>query len=124
MGVNSSKIQDLVDLGSIYPNGLYPTTVQEYDTRALSRLIKERKIAPFYKGIYCLLGSPYISNTVHIGLADAPDNVAIEECLNKKKDGSFDDRKKSYIEKMKQRHKMLYNDAVECPICFLVKYIL
>lgn len=30
------------------------------------------------------------------------------------------DKKRLYVEKMKQREKMLYNDAVECPICFLV----
>jgi hypothetical protein len=30
------------------------------------------------------------------------------------------ERKKAYLVKMKQREKMLYNDAVECPICFLV----
>ncbi len=40
-----------------------------------------------------------------------------------KKEVSYDpyvERKKAYEEKMKQREKMLYNDAVECPICFLV----
>lgn len=30
------------------------------------------------------------------------------------------ERQKAYMEKMKQREKILYNDAVECPICFLV----
>jgi hypothetical protein len=42
---------------------------------------------------------------------------------SKARDASYDpyiERKKAYIEKMKQREKMLYNDAVECPICFLV----
>jgi hypothetical protein len=55
MGVNASKSlnkgQDLVDLGSVFPNGLYKTaTEQDYDTRALTSLIKARKLAPFYKG--------------------------------------------------------------------------
>jgi len=39
------------------------------------------------------------------------------------RDASYDpyvERKKAHLEKMKQREKMLYNDAVECPICFLV----
>lgn len=41
------------------------------------------------------------------------------------RDASYDpyiERKKAYVEKMKQREKMLYNDAVECPICFLVRF--
>jgi len=44
------KIEDLVDLGAVFPNGLYPTTEQDYDPRILQKLIVQRKIAPFYKG--------------------------------------------------------------------------
>lgn len=41
-----------------------------------------------------------------------------------RKDPTYDpflERKRICLEKMKQREKMLYNDAVECPICFLVR---
>lgn len=41
-----------------------------------------------------------------------------------RKDPTYDpllERKKICLEKMKQREKILYNDAVECPICFLVR---
>jgi hypothetical protein len=44
------KIEDLVDLGSVFPNGLYTTTEQDYDPRIVRSLIIARKIAPFYKG--------------------------------------------------------------------------
>ncbi|KAI9319928.1 hypothetical protein BX666DRAFT_1347009 [Dichotomocladium elegans] len=43
--------RDLVDLGSVYPNGLYPTTQQDYDLRSVRNLILIRKLAPFYKGL-------------------------------------------------------------------------
>lgn len=47
---SQKKVDDLVDLGSVFPNGLYPATEQDYDTRILRTLIIGRKIAPFYKG--------------------------------------------------------------------------
>lgn len=44
------KIADHVDFGSVLPNGLYPTTVQDYDFRIVRNLILARRLAPFYKG--------------------------------------------------------------------------
>jgi hypothetical protein len=50
--VNQQKHEDLVDLGAVFPNGLYTTTTeQDYDPRVVRSLIIARKIAPFYKGI-------------------------------------------------------------------------
>lgn len=49
--IPQQKIEDLVDLGAVFPNGLYTTTTeQDYDARAVKKLIISRKIAPFYKG--------------------------------------------------------------------------
>jgi hypothetical protein len=48
--VNQQKIEDLVDLGGVFPNGLYPTTEQDYDPRKVRSIIIARKMAPFYKG--------------------------------------------------------------------------
>jgi hypothetical protein len=59
--VCKSKMEDMVDLGAVFPNGLYPTTEQDYDPRVVRSLIVARKIAPFYKGIahkvemFCIL---------------------------------------------------------------------
>ncbi|CAO3613604.1 unnamed protein product [Mucor hiemalis] len=141
--INQQKIEDIVDLGAVFPNGLYTTTTeQDYDPRVVRSLIIARKISPFYKG-----------------LADAPETItpelplpkpqtssstiSFDSCVvnascsppkkipgrprsassaSRNKDPSYDpylERKKAYMEKMKQREKMLYNDAVECPICFL-----
>ena len=49
------KIKDLVDLGSVLPNGLYSTAQQDYDLRCVRNLIVARKLAPFYKGTILLL---------------------------------------------------------------------
>lgn len=49
--INQQKIEDLVDLGAVFPNGLYTTTTeQDYDPRVVRSLIIARKISPFYKG--------------------------------------------------------------------------
>lgn len=49
--IQQQKIEDLVDLGAVFPNGLYKTTTeQDYDPREVRNLIIARKIAPFYKG--------------------------------------------------------------------------
>lgn len=47
-----NKPQDLVDFGTVFPNGLYSTTPQDFDTRKLRQLILTRKISPFYTGKY------------------------------------------------------------------------
>jgi len=170
--IPQQKIEDLVDLGAVFPNGLYPTTEQDYDPRILQKLIVQRKIAPFYKGTlhHGCHDILILTHEPHVGLPDAPETVtaatlspslpvpqsssslstistsssntnvnttttsssSLPAVDSKPKtrprsasqrDASYDpyiERKKAYLEKMKQREKMLYNDAVECPICFLV----
>jgi hypothetical protein len=69
MGANSSResttsassgasspqqYSDLVDLGSLLPSGIYPNSQQDYDYRSIRKLIFDRRIAPFYKGIASL----------------------------------------------------------------------
>ncbi|KAF7731990.1 SNF1-interacting protein [Apophysomyces ossiformis] len=129
------KIEDLVDLGSVLPNGLYPTTEQDYDPRCVRNLILARKLAPFYKVL------------IRAGLADVPEpvsytpqasvsstmtrptqskanigrprSVSNSRAETERETDYAKERQRTYVEKMKQREKMLYNDAVECPICFL-----
>lgn len=155
--IPQQKIEDLVDLGAVFPNGLYPTTEQDYDPRILQKLIVQRKIAPFYKGLpdapetvtvatlppnlpipqsssslstISTSSSITNANTTTSSLSvSAPSTAAAVDSKPKtrprsasQRDASYDpyvERKKAYLEKMKQREKMLYNDAVECPICFL-----
>ncbi|KAI8973535.1 hypothetical protein BDF20DRAFT_882906 [Mycotypha africana] len=194
------KLEDLVDLGTVFPNGLYTATEQDYDARIVRKLIIQRKIAPFYKGLpdapepvtptitttaadtnniaslETATSSTGTSNTndIHSGndnnsniptpsttitVSSTPDITKLipkpvpqrsassssllevsaartkntynnkplpgrprSQSHSKVNDVSYDpyaERKKAFVEKMKQREKMLYNDAVECPICFL-----
>ncbi|KAI7906970.1 uncharacterized protein BX663DRAFT_539747 [Cokeromyces recurvatus] len=148
-----SKYDDLVDLGAVFPNGLYTATEQDYDPRIVRNLIMARKIAPFYKGLPDApetvvteieeeLLSPPSTTTITLPLPQSSSSLSTISVKNNKPQGRprsisfnkamkdnknnntthydpFLERKKAYVEKMKQREKMLYNDAVECPICFL-----
>ncbi|KAL1934579.1 hypothetical protein VTP01DRAFT_6761 [Rhizomucor pusillus] len=80
---------DSIDYGSVLPNGLYPTSQQEYDLHTVRNLILARKLAPFYKG-----------------LADIPED-------NNNVGGS---KAETSAKKIQQA---IYSDAIECPICFL-----
>ncbi|KAI8877897.1 hypothetical protein K501DRAFT_288152 [Backusella circina FSU 941] len=142
--VNQQKIEDLVDLGSVFPNGLYPTTEQDYDPRKVRSLIIARKMAPFYKGLSDAPETVIESNlpvesppTMHSSCSLSTittttaitDTKKISSPIGRPRSASsssrakdhdpYLERKKLYLAKMKQREKMLYNDAVECPICFL-----
>ncbi|KAI8367294.1 hypothetical protein BD560DRAFT_399825 [Blakeslea trispora] len=137
--VQQQKIEDLVDLGSVLPNGLYPATEQDYDPRIVRNLIMARKIAPFYKGLpdapepvqppLSQTLSPLPQSSSSLSTISSESNLSALKPMGRPRSASsssktagydpFAERKKAYIEKMKQREKMLYNDAVECPICFL-----
>ncbi|GAA5810393.1 hypothetical protein MFLAVUS_003814 [Mucor flavus] len=146
--IPQQKIEDLVDLGAVFPNGLYTTTTeQDYDARAVKKLIISRKIAPFYKGLEDApetvtatippppkLSPPLpksSSSMSTISFESPPQksqkrptivNRPRSASTSSRKDPTYDpflERKRICLEKMKQREKMLYNDAVECPICFL-----
>ncbi|KAI9486394.1 MAG: hypothetical protein EXX96DRAFT_614225 [Benjaminiella poitrasii] len=153
-----SKYDDLVDLGAVFPNGLYTATEQDYDPRIVRNLIMARKIAPFYKGLsdapetvtesesaatttatatmttQTSLSPPTLplpQSSTSLSTISAnnkpqvrPRSASFSKTMkdNNTNSTSYDpylERKKAYADKMKQREKMLYNDAVECPICFL-----
>jgi Zn-dependent M16 (insulinase) family peptidase len=45
-----NKPQEQVDFGTVFPNGLYSTTPQDFDSRVLRQLVITRKLSPFYQG--------------------------------------------------------------------------
>lgn len=132
--VCKSKMEDMVDLGAVFPNGLYPTTEQDYDPRVVRSLIVARKIAPFYKGLpdapepvtdiaklATLSPPPQPSSSTKSDRAlssPSPVNRPRSASSSRTHD-PYAEKQKAYMEKMKQIEKTLYNDAVECPICFL-----
>ncbi|CEJ05119.1 hypothetical protein RMCBS344292_19067 [Rhizopus microsporus] len=131
------KFEDLVDLGAVFPNGLYPATEQDYDPRIVKSLIIARKIAPFYKGLpdapepktettdtlspLSSLSEPEHNNNNNNNISGTVMNRSRSASSSSRaRYDPYVERQKAYMEKMKQREKILYNDAVECPICFLV----
>ncbi|KAI9299798.1 hypothetical protein BJ944DRAFT_244829 [Cunninghamella echinulata] len=137
-----NKPQDLVDFGTIFPNGLYSTTPQDFDTRALRQLIITRKLAPFYKGlndapepitISSLTSPPSLHSSTSLSTLSTPSPTSKNigrprsasnrsEKIQKNSNNSNNnnnEKELSHSERMKQHEAMLYNDAVECPICFL-----
>ncbi|KAL1921882.1 uncharacterized protein VTP21DRAFT_10524 [Calcarisporiella thermophila] len=99
MGQSNTKdhakpTDDTIDGGSLTPQGVY-STPQDYDVRVVRRLITERKLAPFYKGL---------------NESNDPGGVSPKENAGK---GAGVLSKKEKIEKA------LYKSVVECPICFL-----
>ncbi|KAI7888832.1 uncharacterized protein EV154DRAFT_516601 [Mucor mucedo] len=139
--IQQQKIEDLVDLGAVLPNGLYTTTTQQdYDPKVTRSLIIARKIAPFYKGLEDAPETvtlsplttptrktlsppplPQSSSSLSTISIDSPKRITRPRSASSSSRhvDPVADKKKLFVEKMKQREKMLYNDAVECPICFL-----
>ncbi|KAI9288253.1 hypothetical protein BC943DRAFT_357953 [Umbelopsis sp. AD052] len=148
------KYSDLVDLGSLLPCGLYPNSPQDYDYRSIRKLIIDRRIAPFYKGLNDVpdieeeVQQPPVSNgvveslSVPVAVPQASSSTSTattkRPVVGRPRSASSSsvnsagrptgqslavdtakERQRALIERMKAREKILYNDAVECPICFL-----
>ncbi|CAO3681091.1 unnamed protein product [Rhizopus stolonifer] len=116
--ITSPRIEDLVDLGGVFPNGLYSTKEQEYDPRIIQSLIKDRRMAPFYKG----LEDAPIPVPETILTLPTPPSLSTMTCrpsLISKRSKSTSAIETYKMEREKERERTLYNNAVECPICFL-----
>ncbi|KAI9312453.1 hypothetical protein BX666DRAFT_1865909 [Dichotomocladium elegans] len=158
------RIKDLVDLGSVLPNGIYPTAQQDYDLRVVRILILGRKLAPFYKGLpdppdpvhpvtpvarTTLLEPPSpVGSSSMTTLAPSPGKHGTTTTPTTRPRSASSSgvvgtnarttplprstqhpgqnplaERQIRLERMRLREQMLYNDAVECPICFLVSSV-
>ncbi|KAL9557382.1 hypothetical protein MBANPS3_001406 [Mucor bainieri] len=113
----------MIDFGSTTPLGLYEKNNDDYDLQVVRELILSKKLSPFYKAD---------NNVWFKGLSDplTQDCNAITEKLTviaTKKRPSLSRKPKSrgqdykmYLSKNEKRlYSILYNDSIECPICFL-----
>ncbi|ORY01785.1 hypothetical protein K493DRAFT_298229 [Basidiobolus meristosporus CBS 931.73] len=104
--IQAKKVASLVDGGGFTPNGVY-TAEQDFDHRVIRKLILDRRISPFYKGLAEISDAQREQST--IGLSKRLiSNAKSAGCLTKNK---FDSGKISLVD--------LYRNAIECPICFL-----
>lgn len=98
-----------VDNGHLVPlSNIYPSSAQDWIHDTVQRLIVERKLAPFYRGLEDWDGE------------DSFDKDEIDAALS----GIGDDRSKAWRkDKMTDQDRAdeaaMYQKASECPICFL-----
>ncbi|KAK9763405.1 SNF1-interacting protein [Basidiobolus ranarum] len=104
--IQTKRDASLVDGGGFTPNGIY-TAEQDFDHRVVRKLIVERKISPFYRGLAETNDIQKEQST--IGLSKRfLSNAKSASCISKNK-----------LEGCKVSPVDLYRNAVECPICFL-----
>ncbi|ORX46810.1 hypothetical protein DM01DRAFT_1310911 [Hesseltinella vesiculosa] len=143
-----SKSPEQVDFGTVFPNGLYSTAPQDYDARILRQFIIARKLSPFYKGL-ADAPEPVAADSVHthspllaattqpspssssltrlqasaslssLVPPTTPQTGRPRSASNRSEKISKHKEKELQAERKKLQEAMLYNDAVECPICFL-----
>ncbi|CAG8717642.1 2815_t:CDS:2 [Acaulospora morrowiae] len=128
--MNKEKGEETVDGGQLVPHGIYKGP-QDWDVRCVRRLIIERKLAPFYKGLADYDESwDEVTLTTH----NLPKNGEV------KKSGAFNGElhtqgnqvlrrsatlntvgtaKGKEVSTTKSLEAQLYKGAAECPICFL-----
>ncbi|KAI8341813.1 hypothetical protein BC941DRAFT_414554 [Chlamydoabsidia padenii] len=123
-----NKPQEQVDFGTVFPNGLYSTTPQDFDSRVLRQLINTRKLSPFYQGLpdapeqvtaTSLLPKPQPSTSLSTSPTPNVSQQVRPRSASNRSDKMQRPIEPSHAEKVKIQKAMLYNDAVECPICFL-----
>lgn len=126
-----SHHDDSVDYGFLVPQGVY-TGPRDWDQRIVTQLIIERRLAPFYRPLEDydpswddeqILAARKVISDPDAAAADAgarTDTAAAQ--LPSSRPGSINSPRRTGSLKEPNRipEAMIYRDAVECPICFLV----
>ncbi|ORX94576.1 hypothetical protein K493DRAFT_337737 [Basidiobolus meristosporus CBS 931.73] len=99
--VNTKKEEESVDGGGFQPHGIY-SAPQDFDHKAVRKLIQDRRLSPFYKG------QPDLE-FLKVAATDSQRN------RTKRRSSSVRSRNSSARLTLTD----LYRGAVECPICFL-----
>lgn len=125
---------DQIDGGGLVPNGIY-TAPQDYDFRTVQRLILQRKLAPFYKGLEeCddsedaheerlkLATSPPAQHGHSTGVKSGSTSTTPPPPTSsgKRTSTGTNGHGSSQGHGNNTPDLRLYQGAVECPICFLV----
>ncbi|KAF9182267.1 SNF1-interacting protein, partial [Haplosporangium sp. Z 767] len=136
MGNTSTKEKtDSVDGGALLPHGIY-TGPQDYDFRIVQRLILQRKLAPFYKGLEDWDDSEdaqeekknqqktttnSISNSNNKNFSHSRTHSQSNHNLARGGNSSNNNYSNAdrHLADSEREKKRLYQGAIECPICFL-----
>lgn len=96
-----------VDGGGLVPlTGIYPSSPQDWLHDVVQRLIVDRKLAPFYRGL-------------EDWDEDDFDRDEIDKALDKVGDSESKEMRAKYDPKRRQEEAGMYKKTSECPICFL-----
>ncbi|KAG0245026.1 SNF1-interacting protein, partial [Mortierella polycephala] len=142
MGNTSTKEKtDSVDGGALLPHGIY-TGPQDYDFRIVQRLILQRKLAPFYKGLEDWDDSEDAQEEKKNQQRIATNSNSNSSNSNNKSSSHSRTHSQSnhnsarggnssnsnynnysnadrHLTDSEREKKRLYQGAIECPICFL-----
>lgn len=151
MGNTATKEKsDHVDGGTLLPNGIY-SGPQDYDFRIVQRLIHQRKLAPFYKGLEDwddsedaleerAAAAASASATVSATSKSTPQQQQQQKGAHAhshshsssqghtRGNSSSHNNSQGYTERLmvadsEREMRRLYQGAIECPICFLVSFV-
>ncbi|KAF9898109.1 SNF1-interacting protein, partial [Lobosporangium transversale] len=124
MGNSSTKEKvDHIDGGALIPHGVY-SGPQDYDFRIVQRLIQQRKLAPFYKGLEDWDDSEDAQEEkvkkATMGQPSQNNHNTNTHNNNNSNHNSFATRgSHGYMTESERDMRRLYQGAIECPICFL-----
>ncbi|RKP23538.1 hypothetical protein SYNPS1DRAFT_24403 [Syncephalis pseudoplumigaleata] len=118
---------DSVDGGALLSNGIYAESAQDYDHRTVRKLMLERRLAPFYKGLADLdeikstaMLANLCTDGVRIGGAGAPSKLDLRrQAMANNSHGTGDRHRSQRDTDGRLSVADLYRNAIECPICFL-----
>ncbi|KAF9347233.1 SNF1-interacting protein, partial [Mortierella sp. NVP85] len=122
MGNTSTKEKaDHVDGGALLPHGVY-SGPQDYDFRIVQRLILQRKLAPFYKGLedWDDNEDALEEKAKQLKTAAAPSAASSGARQGHARTTSTQSQTRAnHMTEAERDMRRLYQGAIECPICFL-----
>lgn len=120
---------DTVDYGFLSPQGVY-TGTRDWNHSIVTQLIVDRKLAPFYRPLEDY-NDDWDDDQILAARKDLPDSdsavsdpAARPDPRDISKPSPASKRTTSLKEPSRCPEAALYRGAVECPICFLVRYLL
>jgi hypothetical protein len=127
-GHGKEKSEDIVDGGQLVPHGVYKIT-QDWNEKIVRKLIIDRKLAPFYKGLSDYDETAEVTLTTHNHPKNGEPKRAGIGNNDYNTQGTRDIKQQSTLNASLPKGKeplpiksieTQYQGAVECPICFLV----
>jgi hypothetical protein len=114
--------EETVDYGYLVPQGVCTAPV-DWNHQIVTQLICERKLAPFYRPLE-EFDPKWDDEQILAARKDPPDADSNHNDSHARSDAKSMNNKRSTTAKDSTRNMeaIIYRGAVECPICFLVRF--